>query len=118
SFEEEVQQVCGGQRVVERPVRGAVVEAEASGQRSEATRRYLVAYQATGEWERVDDRVGDLRIAAANERAVDERHVEADVVAAHAGVAEELDHGGHDGVDRRGQGDHRLGDPRQHGDHR
>src|SRR4029079_18244508 len=73
AFEEEVQQVGGCQRVVECPVRGPVVEAEAGGQRAEATVGHLVAYQAAGEWQRVDDRVGDLRITAARQSAVDER---------------------------------------------
>ena len=48
-LEQEVEQVAGGQRVVERPVAGSVVEAEVRRQRAELAVRHLVAHQSAGE---------------------------------------------------------------------
>ncbi len=111
-----MEQVGGCQRVVEGTVAGAVIEAEAVGEGPEATVGDLVAEQSPGEGEGVDRPVGEAGPALLSERGVEERHVEADVVADDDGVAEELEQGGHDRLDARGPGDHGLGDPGEHGD--
>ena len=118
ALEQEVQQVGRGQRVVERAVRGPVVEAEARCQCAETAVGYLVADQSPCQRQGVDDGVGDLGIAAASQGGVDEGHVEPDVVSDHHGVAEELDHRRKHRLDRRGAHHHRLGDAGEHRDHR
>ena len=77
--------LSGGQRqallLPTRELAGAVVEAEPLGEGAEATVRHLPGEEAPGQRHRVDRRVGEPLPAVADEGGVEERHVEADVVA-------------------------------------
>ena len=116
ALEQQVQQVGGGERVVERAVVGPMIEPKATGQRAQAAIRHLVAHQPTSEWQRVDDGVAKGGPVAAEQRGVDEPHVETDVVADDDRVADELLQGGQHRLDARCLGHHRLRDAREHGD--
>ena len=67
ALQQEVQQVGRRERIVERSVRGPVVEPKSRRQRSEAAVGHLVADQTPGKRQGVDDCVDDLGIAAACE---------------------------------------------------
>ncbi len=65
-LEHEVQEIGGGEGVVEGAMVGAVVEAETAGECAQAAVGYFVAHKAPGESQGVDDRVGEgLAVAAA-----------------------------------------------------
>ena len=103
-LEQQVEEVGRGERVVERAVGRAVVEAEPARQRAEAAVGDLVAHEPAGERRRVDDGRGDRRSAVALERRAQEREVESDVVADEHGVADEVDERAEHGADVRGAG--------------
>ncbi len=90
-LDEEVQEVGGGEGVVERAVGRAVVEAQARRQGAQPAVRHLVAHEPAGEGGRVDPRRGDRRVALALECRPQEGEVEADVVADDHPVAQELE---------------------------
>ena len=85
-----MQQVGGGQRVVERAVGRAVVEAEAVGQRAQPAVGHLVAHEPAGQRHGVDERLREPVPACAAEGGVEEPEVEPDVVADDHGAADEL----------------------------
>ena len=91
ALEQQVEEVGGGERVVERPVGRAVVESEPAGERAEAAVGHLVAHEPAGERGRVDHGRRDRRSAVAFERRPQEREVEPDVVADEHRVADEVD---------------------------
>ena len=68
-LEQDVEQVAGGERVVERPVGGLVGEAEAAGERAEPAVRHLVAHQPAGERAGVDPWVRQAAAGPAARRA-------------------------------------------------
>ena len=105
ALEEEVEEIGRGERVVERPVGRAVVEAEPARQRAETAVGHLVAHEPAGERRGVDHGRCDRRPAVALECGPQEREVEPDVVADEHGVAEEVDERAEHGVDVRGGGD-------------
>ncbi|MFT3854920.1 MAG: hypothetical protein QM733_19605 [Ilumatobacteraceae bacterium] len=111
-----MEQLGGGHRVVEGPVRRPVGEPEAVGERAEPAVRHLVAHQPAGDGQRVDDDVRQARVPVTLQGAVDEREVEADVVPDDHGVAEELQERGQHRLDAWCGDDHRIGDPGEHGD--
>ena len=115
-LQQDVEQVGGGQRVVEGAVAGPVVEAEATRQRAQLAVGHLVAHQAPGQGAGVDRGVGQRRALGAHQRGPDEAQVEADVVADHHRVADELEQAGQHRLDARGGHHHGLGDAGQHRD--
>ena len=106
SFEEEVQEVRGGERVVEGPVARAMGEPEAVGERAETAVGHLVTDEAPGERGGVDDVVGEPRPLGSFEGGLEESDVEADVVPHDDGVADELQERGEHGLDARGAHHH------------
>ena len=71
-----------------------------------------------GAGEGVDAAIRQARVAVRDERGIEERTIEADVVTDDHGVARELEERGEHFVDLRCGEEHRVGDAREHGDHR
>ena len=115
-LEQQVEEVGRGEGVVEGAVGGLVVEPQPRRQGAEAAVRDLVAQEAPGEGAGVDERPPQARPGGAVEGTVEERGVEADVVADDHGAVGELDERRQHLLDPRGGTDHRLGDAREHGD--
>ena len=90
AFQQQVQQVSGGERVVQCTVTGAMVETEAAGQCAELAVRHFITHQAARKSKRVHDGVAQRRPVAAQQRGVDEAHVEADVVTDDHGFPDEF----------------------------
>ena len=115
-LEQHVEQVGGGQRVVEGAVVGAVVEPQAGGKGAEPAVGHLVAHQAAGQGTGVDPGVRQPGPPRPFEGHPQEPEVEPDVVADDHGVADELEEGREHGFDPRCGHDHRLADAGQHRD--
>jgi hypothetical protein len=90
-LEQHVEQVAGGEGVVERAVTGTVGESESVGERAEPTVRHLVAHQPPRQCHRVDAAVDQPGSSVTDERSVEEGHVEAHVVADDDRIADELE---------------------------
>ncbi len=117
-FDEQVQQIGGGEGVVERPVRGAMIEAEARRQRAEPAVGHLVTHEAPGEGDGVDPHGVVTRVPGPLEGGAQEGDVEADVVPDQHGVARELEQRRQDRLDPRRRGDQGVGEPGEDGDDR
>ena len=115
-LDQQVQQVGGGEGVVERPVRRLVVQAEPRRQRAEAAVGHLVAHQPPGQRDRIDAHGVEARVAGALEGVAQERHVEPDVVTDEDRAAEELEQRRQHGLDARRRRDQRVGEAGEHGD--
>ena len=107
---------CGGVGV--RAVHRFDGGAEVLRERVQLEVRYFVANEPAGDRDGVDPPVRHAFIAVRDERGVEERAVEADVVADDHGVACELDERRQHFGDARRRQQHRLGDAGQHGDQR
>ena len=117
-FEQRVQHLGGCRRVGVRAVDGLDGRAEMLRERVQPEVRHFVADEPARDRDGVDPPVRHAVVAVRDERGVEERAVEADVVPDDHRVARELEEcGEHLGDARRGQ-QHRLGDPGQHRDHR
>ena len=117
-LEQRVQHLGRRLRVGERAVDRLGRDAEVARQRGEPEVRNLVAHESPRDRERVDVAVREARSTRRDQRGVEERDVEADVVADDHRVADELEQRGEHLFDaRRGQ-HHRLGDAGEHGDER
>ncbi len=117
-FEQGVEDLGGGQHVVEGPVGGPDHRAEPGRQRGQPAVGHLVADQAAGQGQGVDPGVGQPGPAPGDEVGVEERRVEAEVVADQHRAADELEQGGEHLVDGRRRDDQRLGDAGQGDDER
>ena len=115
-LDEQVEEVGGGERVVERSMAGLMIEPQARGERAELAVRNLVAQQAPGQRHGVDHGAGERRSAVALAGGAEEAHVEADVVAHDHRVADELDERRQDRTDARCVRDQHVGQPGEHGD--
>ena len=117
-LEKSMEQLGGGRgvgvRVVHRFDRGAEVARE----RAQLEVRYFVADEAASQCDGVDAAMGEPRIAVGDERGIEEPAVEADVVAHDHRVVRELEERRQHLGDPRGGQQHRLGDAREHRDHR
>ena len=117
-FQQRVQDLGGRSRVGVGAVYGLDRRAEMARQRLEAKVRHVVARQPPGERDRIHATVSQTRVAERDESGVEERHVEANVVADDHGVARELqERRQYLGDARRGE-DHGFGDAGEHRDHR
>ena len=116
SLDEQVQQVAGGEHIVEGAVCGSVFEVEAFGERAQLAVGDLVAHEAAGEGHGVDRSVGQARSIVSFERGLHEAEVEAHVVPDHHGIADELEQRREHVLDARRREHHRLGDAGEHGD--
>ena len=105
-----MQEVGGGERVVEGPVTGSVREAEAFGQRAEPAVGDLVADETPGQGGGVDRRVVEQRPPRSFECGLEEPDVEADVVPHDDRVADELEQRWQHRLDAGRAHHHRLGD--------
>jgi hypothetical protein len=118
-LEQQVQQVGRGQDVVEGPVRRPVGEGEPGSQRAQpAVGHVVVQQQAPGQRHGVDRWQPEPLAVQRGEGRVEERQVEAHVVADEHRPAHELEQGGQDLAHRGRRQDHRLGDAGELGDER
>ena len=118
ALEQRVQHLGGRGRVGVGAVRRLDARAEVLRQCVQSQVRDLVAHEPARERERVDTAVREPRVAVRDERGVEERAVETDVVPDDHRVARELEERRQDlGDERRGR-HHVLGDAGEHRDHR
>ena len=116
TFDQEMEQVGGGERIVERAMTGSMVETEARRERAEFAVGHLVTHEASGERDGVDDRAGQRWPLGSLARSAQEPDIEADVVADDHGVADEVDQGPQDAFDARGVRHEDVGQAGQHHD--
>ena len=116
TFDQEMEQVGGGERIVERAMTGPMVETEARRQRAEFAVGHLVTHEASGERDGVDDRAGQRWPLGSLARSAQEPDIEADVVADDHGVADEVDQGPQDAFDARRVRHENVGQAGQHHD--
>lgn len=118
AFDQQVQQISGGQDIVEGSVTGLVGEAKMRRQRAEFAIGDLVADQTSGQWNGVDDFVVERFALIPDERGVEKPHIETRVVGDDDRVADELRQGAQKRFDTRCGYDHGFGDTRQDRDER
>ena len=113
-----MEEIAGGECVIEGPVARSVAEPEPISEGAELAVRDLVAQEPPCERERVDRPVDKAISTVALERSVGEREVVTDVVTHEHGVvaADEVKERGQDRLDARRSIDHLLGDAGQHRD--
>ena len=118
TLDQNVEEIAGGECVIQGPVAWSVAEPEPISERAEFAIGDFVAQEPPCEWERVDRPVGEASSAVAFERGVGEREVVADVVAHEHGVvaADEIEERGQDRFDAWRSIDHLLGDAGEHRD--
>ena len=93
-LEQHVQQVSGGQGVVERAVGRCVAQTEVRGEGAELEVGHLVAYQAAGQPVGVDRAVVEAGSVGAEQGGLEEADVEAHVVTDHHRAPDELEQRG------------------------
>ena len=118
SLEHGVEEVAGGQHVVERPVRRLMGEAEGRRQGAELAVGNHVPDQAAGEGQGVHGGIGQSFPPRRLQGMVEEGQVEPEVVTDQHGAAHELEERREHLADPGGTGDHGVGDPGQGGDER
>ncbi len=91
TLDQQVEQIGGGERVVERTMARPMVESEPRRQRAELAVGHFVAHQPSGECDGVDDGACQRLAVGAMTRRTQEADVEADVVADDHRVADEVD---------------------------
>ena len=111
ALEQGMEHVGRGHRIVQGPVVGDYLAPEVGGESAQPEVAHLLSDQAAGQGRGVDEVVAERRITQLPGGCVEKREVEADVVPHHHRVAEELEKGGVDGLDRRRLHHHCLGDP-------
>ncbi len=116
TFDQQVQQVGGGERIVEGAMSGLVVEPESVGERGQPVVGHLVAQQPTGEGGGVDDGGAVVGALVAGEGGAQESEIERDVVADEHGVAQEVDQRAEDGLDARRVAHDGVAQPCEHRD--
>ncbi len=118
ALEQHVEQVGGGQGVVESPVARPVGQAQLGGEGAEPAVADLVAHQPAGEGAGVDPAVVERGALVARQRRSQEGEVVAHVVADDHARPDELEQGRQHGLDARRRRHHDVGDAGEHGDGR
>jgi len=113
-----VEEIAGGQHVVQGPVGRLVGEPEAGGQGAELAVGHLVPDQPARQRQRVHLEVGRGLAAGRHQCVVEEGDIEAKVVADQHGPADELEQGGEHLPDPGGVGHHGVADAGEGGDER
>ena len=111
-----MQQVGGGQGIIERPVRRLVGEAQHPGEGAQLAVGHVAAHQTTCQRQRVDASVGQRLTTGGGQCGVEEAAVEAQVVADEHRVAKELQERRQHRLDARRPHDVGVGDAGEHGD--
>ena len=91
TFQKQMQQIGGGERIIERPVTGPMRETETIGKGAEFAIRYLVTHQATRQCDRVDHGGRERLVVAPVACSRNETDVETGVVRHHDRVTDELE---------------------------
>jgi hypothetical protein len=117
-FEQAMEDLGGGPGVVESTVGRLGAGTEKSGQGGQPVISHLAGQERPGQGQCVDPGVTQLRTARGGQVGVEEERVEAEVVADEHRVAHELEQGGQDLLDGRGEPEKRLADPGQPHDER
>jgi len=117
-LQQRVEEVAGGQHVGQRPVGGLVGETERGGQGAEPAVVDLVAHQAPGQGQGVDGRIHQSLPPRGDQGVVEEREVEAEIVAHQHRPADELQKGRKHLADPGCVGHHGVVDSGECGDER
>jgi hypothetical protein len=116
ALDQQVQEIGGGERVVECAMRRLMVEAQSRRERAELAIGNLVAHETARERTRVECAVDQPRSAGAQKCRIEERLIEAHVVADEDRAAHPFEQRGQHALDARRAIEHRLRDAGEHRD--